>query len=210
MSLGHLFVISAPSGAGKTTILKPVLSLIPAIGFSVSHTTRQPRPGEVNGKDYFFVDVEQFSAMRLDGDFLEWAEVHGNYYGTSQRAVMAQLEGGQDVILDIDVQGARQLQSRQDLKPTFIFIAPPSLAELERRLTGRQTETAETIALRLRNARQEIMAANLYDYVIVNDDLDQAKTMLTAIILEKRAAARRGYDGKPFGAILDDGHPLDF
>jgi len=203
MSRGHLLVISAPSGAGKTTILKPILARIPAIAFSVSHTTRRPRPGEINGKDYFFVDADQFFAMRLDGDFLEWAEVHGNYYGTSQRAVMAQLAGGQDVILDIDVQGARQLQARQDLDATFIFIAPPSLAELERRLTGRQTETAETIALRLHNARQELQAANLYDYIIVNDDLDHAKSMLMAIILEKRAAARRGYDGKPFGAILD-------
>ena len=202
MSLGHLFVISAPSGAGKTTILRPILARIPAIGFSVSHTTRKPRPGEINGKDYFFVEVDQFFAMRQDGDFLEWAEVHGNYYGTSQRAVMTRLESGQDVILDIDVQGARQLQARQDIAATFIFITPPSLAELERRLTGRQTETAETVALRLRNASQELQAASRYDYIVVNDDLEQAKAMLTAIILEKRAAARRGYDGKPVSAIL--------
>ena len=203
MSLGHLFVISAPSGAGKTTILKPVLARIPAIGFSVSHTTRQPRPGEIDGKDYFFVDVDRFLVMRQDGDFLEWAEVHGNFYGTSQRAVMTQLERDRDVILDVDVQGARQLQARKELDATFIFITPPSLAELERRLTGRQTETAETIALRLQNARQELQAAHLYDYIIVNDDLEQAKAMLTAVILEKRAAARRGYDGKPFSSILD-------
>ena len=202
MSLGHLFVISAPSGAGKTTILRPILARIPAIGFSVSHTTRKPRLGEIDSQDYFFVDVDQFTIMRQDGDFLEWAEVHGNFYGTSQRAVMAQLERGQDVILDIDVQGARQLRARQDFAATCIFIAPPSLAELERRLTGRQTETAETIALRLQNASQELQAANLYDYIIVNDDLDQAKAMLTAIILEKRAATRRGYDGKPFSSIL--------
>lgn len=200
MSPGRLFVISAPSGAGKTTILKPILASIPAIDFSVSHTTRRPRPGEINGQDYYFVDVDQFVIMRQDGDFLEWAEVHGNFYGTSQRAVMAQLARGQDVILDIDVQGARQLQARQDLDATYIFIAPPSLAELERRLTGRQTETAETIALRLQNASQELQAANLYDYIIVNDHLQQAKAMLTAIILEKRAANRRGYDGKPFNA----------
>lgn len=202
MSLGHLFIISAPSGAGKTTILKPILARIPSIAFSVSHTTRRPRPGEINGQDYFFVEVEQFGVMQRGGDFLEWAEVHGNFYGTSQGAVMAQLARGQDVILDIDVQGACQLRGRPGLDATFIFIAPPSLAELERRLTGRQTETAEALALRLQNASQELQAANLYDYIIVNDDLEQARAMLTAIILEKRAASRRGYDGKPISNIF--------
>ena len=198
MSSGHLFIVSAPSGAGKTTILKQVLSRLPAVSFSVSHTTRPPRPGEVNGKDYFFVSVDQFTALLQDGDFLEWAEVHGNLYGTSGWAVTAQLERGQDLILDIDVQGAGQLQDRrQELEATFIFIAPPSLAELERRLRGRKTESAETIALRLQNARQELAAADRYDYVIINDDLEQAKAMLTAIILEKRAAGRRGFDGLP-------------
>ncbi len=197
MTPGHLFVISAPSGAGKTTILKPILASIPAIGFSVSHTTRSPRLGEIDGRDYFFVDAKQFAILRQDGDFLEWAEVHGNFYGTSQQAVMTQLGAGQDIILDIDVQGARQLQARPDLEATFIFIAPPSLTELERRLTGRQTETVETITVRLQNARLELAAASLYDYIIVNDDLGQARAMLTAIILEKRAKARRGYDGQP-------------
>lgn len=202
MSRGHLFVISAPSGAGKTTILKPILAQIPAIGFSVSHTTRQPRPGEIDGKDYFFVDVEQFLTLQKEGDFLEWAEVHGNYYGTSQQAVMEALARGRDVILDIDVQGANQLHSHQDLTPTFIFIAPPSLAELERRLTNRQTETAATITLRLQNAKQELQAAEQYDYTIVNDNLEHARAMLTAIILEKRAADRRDYNGKPLAAVL--------
>lgn len=202
MSSGQLFVISAPSGAGKTTLLKPILARLPAIGFSVSHTTRDPRPGEINGRDYFFVELAQFMAMRQDGDFLEWAEVHGNFYGTSQRAVVEQLAGGQDVILDIDVQGARQLQARPGLLATFIFISPPSLVELERRLTGRQTETAATLALRLQNARHELQAAKFYNYIIVNDDLEQARSMLTAIILERRAASHRGYDGKPVGDIL--------
>ena len=196
MICGHLFVISAPSGAGKTTILKTVLNRLPAVGFSVSHTTRRPRPGEIEGQDYFFVEVEQFQRLRQEGDFLEWAEVHGNFYGTSGRAVTSQLERGQDIILDIDVQGARQLKARPELDATFIFIAPPSLAELERRLSGRRTDTAETIALRLGNAKMELQATNDYDYVIINDDLEEAKAMLTAIILEKRAAARRGYDGQ--------------
>lgn len=198
MSRGHLFVVSAPSGAGKTTILKAVLSQLPAVGFSVSHTTRPPRPGEINGKDYCFVTMEQFTALQKDGDFLEWAKVHGNLYGTSGLAVTAQLERGQDLILDIDVQGASQLKARrQGLEATFIFIAPPSLAELERRLRGRQTESEETIRLRLQNACQELLAAPQYDYIIINDDLEQAKAMLTAIILEKRAVNRRGYDGRP-------------
>jgi guanylate kinase len=197
MSRGQLFVISAPSGAGKTTILKTVLTTLPAVGFSVSHTTRSPRPGEENGRDYFFVDREEFSALREQGDFLEWAEVHGNFYGTSGQTVNTHLGRGQDLILDIDVQGAEQLRARPGFAATFIFIAPPSLAELKRRLSGRQTDSAETIALRLHNATRELEAADRYDYIIINDELDQAKAMLTAIILEKRAAARRGYDGKP-------------
>lgn len=195
MTAGHLFVISAPSGAGKTTLLKPVLAVLPALAFSVSHTTRKPRPGEVEGKDYFFVNTNKFSMLREEGDFLEWAEVHGNFYGTSKRVVETQLAVGRDIILDIDVQGAGQLRIRKDLSATFIFIAPPSLAELERRLTGRKTDEAATIALRLQNARQELQYADQYDYLIVNDDLGQAQAMLTAIILEKRAQARRGYDG---------------
>jgi len=197
MSAGHLFVISAPSGAGKTTLLKPVLEAVPALAFSVSHTTRKPRPGEVDGQDYFFVSHDRFAALRAEGDFLEWAEVHGNCYGTSRRAVEASLASGQDIILDIDVQGATQLRKRNDLAATFVFIAPPSLAELERRLTGRQTEEAATIALRLQNARRELQSIDQYDYLIVNDDLDLARAMLTAIILDKRALARRGYDGRP-------------
>lgn len=197
MSRGQLFVISAPSGAGKTTILKTVLKELPAVGFSVSHTTRTPRPGEENGRDYFFVNREEFAALREAGDFLEWAEVHGNFYGTSEQAVDSHLASGRDLILDIDVQGAEQLKARPGLSATFIFIAPPTLTELKRRLSGRQTESAETIALRLQNATRELQAAERYDYIIINDDLDQARAMLTAIVLEKRAATRRGYDGKP-------------
>jgi len=201
-SPGHLFVLSAPSGAGKTTILKPILAHLPALGFSVSHTTRPPRPGEVDGRDYFFVDRQQFILRQQEGDFLEWAEVHGNLYGTSQLAVMNQLATGQDIILDIDVQGAKQLKARPGLEATFIFIAPPSLAELKRRLTGRQTESAETVLLRLQNAKQELQAADLYDYYLINDDLKQAQEMFQAIILAQRAASRRGYDGAAIGDIL--------
>ncbi len=197
MSKGQLFVISAPSGAGKTTVLKVVLATLPAIGFSVSHTTRPPRPGELEGRDYFFVSPDEFIRRRQQGDFLEWAEVHGNLYGTSRQAVTDRLAQGQDCVLDIDVQGARQLREHRDLNPVFVFIAPPSLAELERRLIGRQTESAATLALRLANARTELAALGLYDYVIVNDEVSQAQALLAALILERRARGRRGYDGRP-------------
>ena len=197
MSKGQLFVVSAPSGAGKTTVLKVVLSTLPAIGFSVSHTTRPPRPGELEGRDYFFVSPDEFIRRRQQGDFLEWAEVHGNLYGTSRQAVTDRLAQGQDCVLDIDVQGARQLREHRDLNPVFVFIAPPSLAELERRLIGRQTESAATLALRLANARTELAALGLYDYVIVNDEVSQAQALLAALILERRARGRRGYDGRP-------------
>ncbi len=197
MSKGQLFVVSAPSGAGKTTVLKVVLATLPAIGFSVSHTTRPPRPGELEGRDYFFVSPDEFIRRRQQGDFLEWAEVHGNLYGTSRQAVTDRLAQGQDCVLDIDVQGARQLREHRDLNPVFVFIAPPSLAELERRLIGRQTESAATLALRLANARTELAALGLYDYVIVNDEVSQAQALLAALILERRARGRRGYDGRP-------------
>ncbi len=151
----------------------------------------------MEGRDYFFVSSDEFSRRRQRGDFLEWAEVHGNLYGTSRQAVTDRLAQGQDCVLDIDVQGARQLREHRDLNPVFVFIAPPSLTELERRLTGRQTESAATLALRLANARTELAALDLYDYVIVNDDLSQAQTLLAALILERRARGRRGYDGRP-------------
>ncbi len=158
MNQGCLFVISAPSGAGKTTIVKPVLQTLPAISFSVSHTTRQPRPGELDGNDYHFVSKEQFEKVRDNNGFLEWAEVHGNYYGTSQQTVTQMLGNGNDIILDIDVQGAAQLREKKDLPATFLFIAPPSLTELEKRLLGRQTETPESLQTRLHNAKKEMQA----------------------------------------------------
>nr|MBF0223559.1 guanylate kinase [Desulfobulbaceae bacterium] len=195
MSKGRLFIISAPSGAGKTTILRPVLAELAAISFSVSHTTRAPRPGEQNGIDYHFVSKEEFVQLEQKGDFLEWAEVHGNYYGTSKTAVREQLSQGIDTILDIDVQGASQLRALANLPATYIFIAPPSLAVLKQRLSDRKTESAETLAIRLENAVNELKSANLYDYIIVNDLLEEAIQIMKAIIIEKRAASRRRIDG---------------
>lgn len=198
MRQGCLFVLSAPSGAGKTTILKPILEELPAIIFSVSHTTRKPRPGEQDGKDYYFVDKGQFDQIKQEDGFLEWAEVHTNYYGTSKEMVIKNLEQGIDIILDIDVQGARQLRSSKELNAHYIFIAPPSLAELEKRLTNRKTESPESLRTRLDSARHEMSQASIYDYVIINDVLDEAILSLKSVIIEKRLAGRRGVNGNPF------------
>jgi guanylate kinase len=194
---GTLFVISAPSGAGKTTLLKRIMAEVPKLGFSVSHTTRPPRPGERNGVDYHFVSREEFLAMRDKGAFLEWAEVHTNLYGTSKQAVAEKLATGVDVFLDIDVQGARQIKEAHDLGALFLFVAPPSWQELEKRLSGRGTEAAETVQIRLANARKEMAEAHWYDYLIVNDDLDAASAMLKAVILAERCRGRRTADGVP-------------
>ena len=186
MTEGLLLVVSAPSGCGKTTILKQVMAKISGLKFSVSHTTRQPRVGERNGSDYHFVSKEAFIATRdqQPSGFLEWAEVHGNFYGTSRREVEALLAMGKDVVLDIDIQGAEQVRNNAD--PVTVFISPPTLAELERRLRGRGTESAEDLAVRLANAEKEMAAADNYRYLIVNDVLEQAVRDLQAIITAER------------------------
>ncbi len=197
MSRGNLFVISAPSGAGKSTILKKLLAKVPNLAFSVSHTTRTPRPGESNGREYHFVDRPTFERMRADQAFLEWAEVHGNLYGTSRKAIEAQQARGIDVFLDIDVQGARQLRDCGHPGAIFLFIAPPSWPELERRLRGRGTDPEETVQLRLNNARHEMEDAGRYDYLVINDRLDEAVEVLRAVVIAERCKARRTPDGQP-------------
>lgn len=187
---GELFIVSAPSGAGKTTILKRVLQDLDNLMFSVSHTTRPPRPGEVDGVDYHFVDYEVFHSLVRENAFLEWTTVHNHYYGTSRKVVEDALAQGIDVILDIDVQGARALRKNYE-KGVYVFIVPPGLDELERRLMRRGTETGEAIEIRLRNAREEIRALDEYDYIIVNDILDQATRSLEAVILSQRARRDR-------------------
>ena len=196
MSRGKLFVISAPSGAGKSTLLKRLLAEVPNLAFSVSHTTRAPRPGESNGREYHFVDRPTFARMRDDQAFLEWAEVHGNLYGTSRAAIEAQQAKGLDVFLDIDVQGARQLRDCGHPGAIFLFIAPPSWAELEKRLRGRGTDPEETVQLRLNNARREMEEAERYDYLVVNDQLDEAVEVLRAVIIAERCKARRNPNGQ--------------
>ncbi len=182
---GHLFIVSAPSGAGKTTLVRLLLEKDPGIRVSISSTTRPPRTGENDGREYHFVDVQYFLEMVSRGDFLEWAEVHGNYYGTSRRWIEAEMTAGRDVLLEIDWQGAQQVRKAFP-SAIGIFILPPSLEELKSRLSGRGTDSAETIARRIAAARDEMRHVDEFDYVIINDDLQQALGNLRSIVSATR------------------------
>ncbi len=179
---GNLFIVSAPSGAGKTSLVKALLASTPEIELSVSYTTRSPRPGEVNGRDYHFVSRENFLQMAEHGDFLESAEVYGNLYGTSQSWIQAQTAKGRHLLLEIDWQGAAQVR-RVFPDSISIFILPPSLQVLETRLTGRGQDSAEVIARRMQTARDEMSHVAEFDYVIINDKLDEAVQQLRAIVV---------------------------
>jgi guanylate kinase len=181
-SRGLLYVVSAPSGAGKTSLCKAIIDILPNLRHSVSHTTRSPRAGEVDGVDYHFVSNAQFDTMVADGAFVEWALVHGNRYGTALASLEEGRDAGCDLLLEIDCQGAAQLKERCP-DAIFIFVLPPSFQELERRLKGRQTDTAEVIEQRLRNARVEMREMFWYDYLVINDDFDLASQQLQAILL---------------------------
>ncbi len=199
---GQLFILSAPSGTGKTTIVKKVMQETGSLAFSISHTTRSPRKGEKDGVDYHFVTVDEFKAMRDQDLFLEWAEVHGNFYGTSRPAVLKQLEQGVDVILDIDVQGAAIITADKKVDAVSIFVAPPSLDELERRLRGRGTESDETITVRLGNAAKEMSCAGVYNYLVINDDLDVAATTLQAVLIAERSRGHRLPTGEAINLMV--------
>lgn len=199
---GQLFILSAPSGTGKTTIVKKVMQETGSLAFSISHTTRSPRKGEKDGVDYHFVTVDEFKAMRDQDLFLEWAEVHGNFYGTSRPAVLKQLEQGVDVILDIDVQGAAIITADKKVDAVSIFVAPPSLDELERRLRGRGTDSDETIAVRLGNAAKEMSCAGVYNYLVINDDLDVAATTLQAVLIAERSRGHRLPTGEAINLMV--------
>lgn len=178
---GTLFVVAAPSGAGKSTLVNALLERDPAISLSVSHTTRPPRVGEEYGRHYYFVGRDAFEQEVAEGIFLEHAEVHGNLYGTSRTAVEGLLAQGRDVLLEIDWQGAEQIRrSKPDC--VSVFILPPSRAELERRLRGRGSDSAEVIERRLRNSRGEIAHAHEFDYILINDRFEQALADLQAIV----------------------------
>lgn len=182
---GNLFIISAPSGAGKSTLIQGLLRQHTDMQLSVSHTTRAPRQGEKDGEHYHFTNVEDFKARIANNEFLEWAEVFGNYYGTSRNAIYQQLSQGIDVFLDIDWQGARQIRA-QEAGTIGIFILPPSLTELAQRLNNRGTDSAEVIAGRMAKAQSEMSHANEYDYLIINDTLAHAQQQLAAIVLSQR------------------------
>jgi guanylate kinase len=186
---GSLFIVSAPSGAGKTTLCRALVSSLPDLEFSVSYTTRDRRPGETDGTDYSFVTRQEFERMAAAGEFLEWAEVHGELYGTSKTRVYEILDSGKDVILDIDTEGASQIRTHTNTG-TFIFILPPSLDILKRRLRERMTDSEEKIARRLKQATAEIQTYEEYDYVIMNDILEDALRDFRSIITAKRLSAQ--------------------
>lgn len=179
-SEGILFVVSAPSGAGKTSLVKALLKADPAIRLSVSYTTRAPRPGETDGRDYHFVSHEQFHKLLAEDEFLEHAEVYGNFYGTSKSVISRELYAGRDLLLEIDWQGAAQVRDHFP-RSASIFILPPSFAALRTRLAGRAQDSDEVIERRLAAAAHDVAHANTFDYIIVNDDFDHALQDLVAV-----------------------------
>jgi guanylate kinase len=188
---GLLLVMSSPSGAGKTTLSRRLLQSDPMITMSVSVTTRQPRPGEVHGKDYHFITHEEFARLRDRGDLLEYAEVFGNFYGTPKLPVTEALQAGRDVLFDIDWQGTQQLGAAMEEDLVRIFILPPSAEELRERLIGRAQDSASTVAKRMAKASAEISHWPEYDYVIVNDDIDTASAEIKAILTAERLRRKR-------------------
>ena len=187
---GNLYIVSAPSGSGKTTLLQHLLRSFTDLKFSVSHTTRRPRQGERDGVDYFFTERPAFQSMIDRGDFLEWAEFNGQLYGTTRAFVGVQIENGKDVILDIDVQGAHQVKLKVE-GSTAIFVLPPSFAELERRLKARMLEPDDVIRRRLEIAKSEILFYRDYDYIIINDILENSILLLESIVRSGTAVPRR-------------------
>ncbi|WP_227818114.1 guanylate kinase [Nitrogeniibacter aestuarii] len=182
---GTLFIVTAPSGAGKTTLVQGLLEADPGVQLSISYTTRDPRPGEQDGREYHFVDVSRFRALRDAGEFLEWAEVHGNYYGTSKAWLRGEIEAGRDTLVEIDWQGAQQVR-KMFPEAVGIFIIPPSMDELENRLRGRGTDSEDVIVRRLLAARGEMRHVSEFDYVIINNELPDALGDLVAVVRAAR------------------------
>lgn len=202
---GLMFILSSPSGAGKTTVSRMLLEHDPDICISVSCTTRPPRPGEVDGKDYHFVSRAEFDRMVEDEEFLEWAEVFGNCYGTPKAQVKAGLKEGQDYLFDIDWQGTQQLYQKLERDVVRVFLLPPSIDELRRRLTGRGTDSAEVIAGRMARARSEISHWDGYDYVVVNDDVEKCFGKIRQILAAERMKRARQTGLIPFVRELTRG-----
>ncbi len=189
---GVVLVLCAPSGTGKTTLIKRLQEEFPNFGFSVSYTTRQPREGEVDKKDYHFIGVKEFKEKRESGFFAEWATVHGNYYGTPLKATLEMLEQGQDLIFDVDVQGASQLRlSLPDA--SYVFILPPSMDTLKKRLVQRASNTSEQIEQRLANAVYEMREARWFDYWVINDDLEKAYNQLRSVYTASTLSPQKAF-----------------
>jgi guanylate kinase len=201
---GRLFVIAAPSGAGKTSLVRALMERMPGLRFSISYTTRRQRPTELHGRDYFFVNRGEFERMVADGELLEHAQVFDNYYGTARRQVEGALAAGQDLVLEIDWQGAAQIR-RALPECRSIFILPPSRPELERRLRGRGTDTEEVIQRRLRDAASDMTHWREFDHVVVNDDFGRALAELQDIVAGHGAATLKDRPGLPeLAAALTD------
>lgn len=190
MNTGKLYIISAPSGAGKTSLVKQMAADLDDLLVSVSHTTRQQRPGEIHGRDYYFVSEEEFQAMLAQQDFLEYAQVFDHYYGTARQTVTENLNAGSDVILEIDWQGARQIRKKMP-ECLSIFILPPSTAVLEQRLRKRGQDSELIISRRMQDAVAEMQHNDEYDYLLVNDDFDQALMQLKSIVISERLKKTR-------------------
>lgn len=190
MPQGIPIVVSAPSGAGKSTLIRELLARVEGLEFSVSHTTRPPRAGDVEGVDYHFVDRARFEQMVEEDAFAEWAEVHGHLYGTSFRAIEALLAEGRDVVLDIDVQGALQIADKMS-GTVLIFVMPPSWEELRRRIDSRGLDARKDIERRMENARRELIQARRYQYLVVNDDVGRASRDLASIVRAERCRISR-------------------
>lgn len=187
---GVIFILSAPSGAGKTTLISALLRVFPEMRLSVSYTTRAPRTGEVGGRDYHFVGEKRFASMRTRGEFAEWARVHGSFYGTPRRPLEKNIRRGRDVLLDIDVQGAKKIK-RQYSQAVSVFLLPPSWRELEKRLSLRGTDRLEGIRQRLETARRELRQLLRYDYFVVNREVREALELLRSIVAAERLRISR-------------------
>lgn len=190
MQKGLLIVISGASGTGKGTVCKKLLADLPEVAYSISATTRTPRPGEVDGREYYFLSKDEFQTWIAEEKFLEYANVYGNFYGTPINKIEERLNRGEDIILEIDVQGALSVK-RKCPEGVYIFLLPPSLEELKNRIEGRGTETPESLSRRLKNAVAEIKIGLQYDYVVVNDTIDNAAAQIKAILTAERCKVAR-------------------
>ena len=198
---GVILIVSAPSGAGKTTLIRKLMQSFPDIRLSVSYTTRETRPGEVPGRDYHFVAKKKFDQMRKRGEFAEWANVHGSFYGTPRTALEQNIRSGRDVLLDIDVQGSRRIKGGYP-NAVSIFLLPPSVRELHRRLARRQTDPREIIRKRLENAKRELGEIHEYDYFVLNREVRDALVALKSILVAERQRVSRVQSWKALSSMV--------